>query len=69
MTDFLIVAIIGAGVFWVVGPQTKFTLHFSIYLAILFTIFWLEVETYTTCVSDDAIGKGAMICHEITRIK
>jgi hypothetical protein len=68
MTDFIIVALTGALVFWLLGPQTKFSLHYSIYLAALCAVSLLEMETYRTCVWDDKIGEGAMLCREITRM-
>ena len=68
MTDFLIVALVGAAVFWLVGPQTKFSLHYSIYLAALFAVSLLEMETYTTCVWDENMVEGGMLCREISRV-
>jgi hypothetical protein len=68
MADFLIVALAGAAVFWLVGPQTKFSLHYSIYLAGLVAVSLLETETYTRCMWEGALGEGVMVCREITQL-
>jgi len=67
MTLFLVLTLSGAAIFWLVGPQSKFSLHFSIYMALLIAVSLIEIETKLVCVADDL--QGDMLCQIITRLR
>ena len=64
--DFIFLAFGGALTLWLIGPQTKFSLHFSIFLTMLLTYSCIETEKYTTCVWN---GEGVMLCKEISMMR